>query len=101
MCEPEAAPAPSQGGTHTTQAAAGLTCGEVIQRAAELGYLWSEEEAERFIAYNRDYGRKDNWDFAIVVWERNRKQRKKTGHTIPPSCKTQAQDMLEYLKLVH
>lgn len=37
-----------------------------------LGFSWSMQEAERFLDYNKDRGRKDGWEFAIRKWEEQR-----------------------------
>lgn len=37
--------------------------------------MWTPEEAERFIAYNRDRGRNGGWDYAFGRWEQGRIKR--------------------------
>ena len=63
--------------TRKSKANASQTQGEfsaedALALAREKGYVWTREEAEQFLAYNRDRGRTDGWDYAAERWEEQR-----------------------------
>lgn len=60
--------------SHTAQKAMPSVL-EIMDMARTFGYDWTTEEAEHFLVYNMDKGRKDNWGFAINKWEEQRKNR--------------------------
>ncbi|MBQ8928078.1 MAG: hypothetical protein IJ055_07380 [Oscillospiraceae bacterium] len=44
----------------------------ILRIARGLGYTWTEWEALRFLAFNRDKGRTTGWEYAVRRWEENR-----------------------------
>ena len=71
-CEPDPvrkAPDPTHNTPHSAE---DLTVEWVLAFAAQCGYSWTSGEAEKFIAFNRDRGRTDGWDFAVEKWEEQR-----------------------------
>lgn len=75
-CEPERLPAPHT--PHTPHRAEDLTVEWVLAFAGQCGYVWTSGEAKKFIAYNRDRGRSDEWEFAVEHWEQERIRREKS-----------------------
>ena len=76
VCDPESACADSvPHAPHTPHTAEELTVDWVLDFAKSRGFMWTPEEAERFIAYNRDRGRNGGWDFAFDRWEQGRVKR--------------------------
>lgn len=75
-CDPESACADNvPHAPHTPHTAEELTVDWVLDFAKSRGFMWTPEEAERFIAYNRDRGRNGGWDFAFDRWEQGRIKR--------------------------
>lgn len=103
-CDPDAARAAAAAPDfpHTPHTAEELTVEWVLRFAREQGYVWTQEEAERFIDFNRKRGRSDGWDFAAEQWEKNRprmsKQRSVSHRAATPE---QDEQMNEYLSLVN
>ena len=73
-----------------------MTVEWVLTFAGAQGYLWTQEEAKRFIAYNRDRGRRDGWDYAVAQWEKNRPRMEK----LATPAKEQ-ESMNKYLQFVN
>ena len=48
------------------------TAQDVIELAGHFGFRWDAEEALEFLAYNRERGRTDGWDYAVKQWEKHR-----------------------------
>ena len=48
------------------------TAQDVIELAGRFGFRWDAEEALDFLAYNRERGRTDGWDYAVKQWEKHR-----------------------------
>ena len=53
------------------------TVQEALDLSRSLGFAWSEKDAQEFLAYNIDKGRKDGWGYAAQRWEANRAKREK------------------------
>lgn len=76
-----------------------MDCGDVLNLARQMGYAWDRSEAERFLAYNRDRGRSDGWDFAVRRWEEQRQKRAAAKGRTRPAPKvtdTLADELTEY-----
>ncbi|MBR2085876.1 MAG: hypothetical protein IJ906_01850 [Oscillospiraceae bacterium] len=103
VCDPDAAGAAAAAPDlpHTPHTAEELTVDWVLYYARSLGYVWTQEEAERFIAYNCDRGRRDGWDYAMTQWEKNRPRM--AAHTAKPADASPETpgNMNKYLALVN
>lgn len=64
---------------HTPHTAQELTVEWVLEFSGKCGYSWTSGEAKKFIKYNRDRGRTDEWDYAFERWEENRLIREKAS----------------------
>ena len=54
----------------------------VLALVRNLGYTWTESDAQEFLAYNIDKGRTTNWGYAAQRWEANRpKREQKSGRS--------------------
>ncbi len=72
-CDPEPVSAcaePAAHRTHATQQQISLQ--DILALAATFGYVWDEQEAREFLAYNLDKGRTDGWGYAVQRWELHR-----------------------------
>lgn len=76
-----------------------MTLQEVEALAARLGYEWDEAEAQEFLAYNIDKGRKNGWGFAARKWEENRIKRQHGGDKKP--SQREIDEMDDYLSVVN
>lgn len=78
---------------------------DILEIAEQLGYAWSEQEAQAFLDYNLDRGRKNGWEFAVKKWEENRKSRcaRRRGRRRerPEMTPQEIAEMNEYLSLVN
>lgn len=75
---------------------------EIIAMAKNLGYQWDCKEAEKFLAYNLDKGRTENWGYALRVWEENRIKRMNSGKRSKydkPMTEREIEEMNAYLAL--
>ena len=101
MPDAAGAVAAAPGFPHTPHTAEELTVDWVLRFAREQGYVWTQEEAERFIAYNCDRGRRDGWEYAVTQWEKNRPRMAK--HTGKPAAASPEEHgkMDKYLQLVN
>ena len=77
-----------------------ITISDILKIADQLGFVWDEREAQAFLDYNLDIGRKGGWEYAAKKWEENRKKRCKTGKK-PDLTAEEAAEMDEYLALVN
>ena len=88
--------------THTRQK---IKISEIIEIAEQLGYYWSEQEAQAFLDYNLDRGRKNGWEYAVKKWEENRKKRCGKQHgkrrELPEMTPQEIAEMNEYLSLAN
>ena len=88
--------------THTRQK---IKISEIIEIAEQLGYYWSEQEAQAFLDYNLDRGRKNGWEYAVKKWEENRKNRSSSRHgkrrELPEMTPQEIAEMNEYLSLAN
>lgn len=73
---------------------------DILKIADQLGFAWDEREAQAFLDYNLDIGRKGGWEYAVKKWEENRKKRCKTGKK-PDLTAEEAAEMDEYLALAN
>ena len=46
-----------------------FTLEDVEKLISDLGYDWSKQDMQQFLAYNLEKGRKGNWEFAARVWD--------------------------------
>lgn len=102
-CEPEC-DARARGEQHTAHTAhtaetAVRTVSDVLELAGKLGYAWDRQEAENFLAYNLDKGRKRGWGFAARKWEENREKRHHGGEKKP--SRREIDEMNDYLSMVN
>ena len=97
--EPERAPAGSHT-AHTTRSGM-ITLPGIQALAAQLGFVWDEAEAQEFLAYNIDKGRKANWGFAVRKWEENRRKRRKASGAAASASPSELAGMDEYMALVN
>lgn len=105
-CEPEPDPvcdrecdARAREERHTAHTARQITLHEVMTLASQFGYDWGEAEAQEFLAYNIDKGRKTNWGFAVRKWEENRIKRQHGSARKP--TKREMDEMNDYLSVVN
>lgn len=100
VCDPESACAD---GTppHTPHTAEELTVDWVLDFAKSRGFMWTPEEAERFIAYNRDRGRHDGWDYAADRWEQGRIKRASSGSRSAEPSAVDTSKANKYLQFVN
>lgn len=61
------------------------TAQDVIELAGRFGFRWDAEEALEFLAYNRERGRTDGWDYAVKQWEKHRGDHRKGRRPSRPS----------------
>ena len=61
------------------------TAQDVIELAGRFGFRWDAEEALEFLAYNRERGRTDGWDYAVKQWEKHRGDYRKGRRPSRPS----------------
>ena len=76
-----------------------MTLQEVMALASQFGYDWGEAEAQEFLAYNIDKGRKTNWGFAVRKWEENRIKRQHGSDKKPTQC--EIDEMNDYLSVAN
>ena len=87
--------------TKETREQSALTADKVQAMAKDIGLCWDRQEAEAFLAYNRDKGRTDGWDYAIERWEKER-LRRNSGKTAPHSpAPAQQTELDDYLSVVN
>lgn len=66
-----------------------MQAADILELVDGLGISWDIGEAQRFLNYNRNRGRKDGWDFAIQRWEEHRgkcqqhRDRPSAKHAVP------------------
>ena len=106
VCDPDAAcaapAAPELPHTpHTPHTAEELTVDWVLRTAREQGYVWTQEEAANFIAYNRDRGRSDGWVYAMAQWEKNRPRMERQNVNQAPASAQSPGNMNKYLQCVN
>lgn len=87
--------------TQSKQIVLPMQAADILELADGLGISWDIGEAQRFLDYNRNRGRKDGWDFAIQRWEEHRG--KCQQHTDRPSAKhaVPQEDYSEYEALAN
>lgn len=104
------APAPQGETTHTTQKTQSNeefiketlegqespSAVSIVGTAGLLGYNWTIQEAERFLAYNKDKKRTDGWEFAIRKWEAQRSRHKSGSDDLTDK---EREEMEAYLSL--
>lgn len=89
---------------HTPHTAQELTVEWVLEFSGKCGYSWTSGEAKKFIKYNRDRGRTDDWDYAFERWEKNRPIREKASGKSKSKNKMpqrELENMDDYLSLVN
>lgn len=101
-CEPDSDPVcdcvtRKRDTTHTPHISVVRTVQEAIDLSRSLGFAWSEKDAQEFLAYNIDKGRKDGWGYAAQRWEANRAKREKQDRKRSPS----PENASKYLCLVN
>lgn len=80
------------------------TLQNISEMISELGYSWSTDEVERFIAYNMDRGRTTNWEYAAKLWEEKRGTYSDNRHGKCSEAEMTGQEIEEmnaYLSLVN
>ncbi len=76
---------------------------EICAMAQEMGYAWTRQEAERFLAYNRDRGRSSGWEYAMQRWEEQRRRYGggKSSREEEEMTQEEIDQMNDYLSLVN
>lgn len=74
---------------------------EAQNLATQLGFVWDEAEAQEFLAYNIDKGRKGGWGFAVRKWEEHRQKRQKLSGAAASVSASELAEMGEYMSVVN
>lgn len=103
VCECVPDPEPTPAGSHTAHTARSgmISLQEVQTLASQLGFVWDEAEAQEFLAYNIDKGRKTNWGFAVRKWEEHRPKRQKLSGDAASVSASELAEMDEYMSVVN